>query len=176
MTTMLQRLRLQARVRARRLRGNTGQRGQSVVELAIFMPLILVFSLACIQFAVLFIAYVNVLNVTRDAARWVAIHPHVVDGTQSDTSSSGTTIGLIKSRLPAGLTSSNLNLTFTPACASLTSGKCSGRDAGVQISATSTYTITSLLFLPSTFGWGSWQVAVPQTLPSYTIYMQVEPN
>lgn len=140
------------------------------------MPLILVFSLACIQFAVLFIAYINVINVTRDAARWVAVHPHVADGTQSDTTSSGTTLGKVKGRLPGGLTSGNLNLTFSPACATVTNGKCTGRDAGVQISATSTYTITSLLFLPSAFGWGSWQVAVPQTLPSYTIYMQVEPS
>jgi hypothetical protein len=176
MTTMLQWIRLEARARARRLPGNLGQRGQSVLELAIFMPLILVFTLACIQFAVLFIAYVNVMNVTRDAARWVSVHPNVLDGAQTDTTSSGTTIGLVKGRIPAGLTASNLNLTFSPACTTLSNGKCANRTAGVQISATSTYTITSLLFLSSTFGWGSWQVAIPQTLPSYTIYMQVEPG
>ena len=60
--------------------------------LALFLPLILVFGLACIQFAVIFMAFVNVQNVTRDGARWVSVHPHVID---SDT------IATVKGRLPA---------------------------------------------------------------------------
>jgi len=167
MTGMVQRLRDLARRRAARLRDDRGQRGQSVVELAIFLPLILVFGLVCIQFAVVFMAYINVLNVTRDAARWVSVHPHVIDSS---------TVTTVTGRLPAGLTAANLTLAFNPPCASLTNGKCTGRDAGTQISATSTYTIGSHLFLPSTVGWGSWRMSIPQTLPSYTIYMQVEPS
>jgi len=171
MTRSMQRLRHLARERARRMRGGRQQRGQSVLELAIFMPLILVFGLVCIQFAIIIIAYVNVLNVTRDAARWVAIHPNVADGPGT-----GTTINTIKARLPAGLTANNLTLSFTPACASLTSGKCTGRDAGVTITATSHYVITTHLFLPTTLGWGAWQIAVPQSFADYTITMQVEPS
>jgi Flp pilus assembly protein TadG len=168
MTGMVRRLRDQARARAAQVLGGS-QRGQSVLELAIFLPLILVFGLVCIQFAVIFIAYINVLNVTRDAARWVAVHPHVTDSS---------TVSTIKtaSRLPPGITASALTITFSPTCTTLASGKCIGRDAGVQISATSTYTITQHLFLPSSFGWGSWRIAIPQTLPAYTINMQVEPN
>ncbi|MFN8632249.1 MAG: TadE family protein [Chloroflexota bacterium] len=147
-------------------------RGQSVLELAIFMPLLLVFTLACIQFAVIFMTYVNVVNVTRDAARWVAIHPHVVDG---NSSTSGSTIYTITHRLPAGLNSGALSLSITPACASLTSGKCTGRDTGADIAVTATYTITSHLFLPASFGWGSYTITIPSTLPTYTIHMQVEP-
>lgn len=164
----VRRLRDLARARAARLCGRR-QRGQSVLEMAIFLPLILVFGLVCIQFAVIFIAYINVLNVTRDAARWVAVHPHVIDSS---------TVSTIKdvSRLPPGLTASALTLTFSPTCTALASGKCTGRDPGVQISATSTYTITQHLFLPSSFGWGTWRIAIPTTLPAYTIYMQVEPN
>jgi hypothetical protein len=166
----MRRLREQVRGRARRLPGQRGQRGQSVVELAIFMPLILIFSLVCIQFAVIFIAYVNVVNVTRDAARWVTIHPNVIDSS---------TVTTVKSRVaggPTGLVANNLTITFSPACASLTSSKCAGRDAGARIQTTSSYTIASHLFLPTTFGWGSWQISIPQTLPDYTINMQVEPN
>jgi hypothetical protein len=171
MTGPMQRFRTLARARAQRLLDGRQQRAQSVVELAIFMPLILVFGLACIQFAIVFIAYINVLNVTRDAARWVAIHPHVIDGTNSTG-----TIGTVKGRLPAGLTASNLTLSFTPSCAALSSGKCNGRDPGVDIAATSSYAITSHLFLPTTFGWGNWQVAMPSGPLTYTIHMQVEPN
>jgi Flp pilus assembly protein TadG len=169
MTGPVQRLRARSRAWAARLLGDRLQRGQSVVELAIFLPLLLFFSLVCIQFAIIFIAYMNVLSVTRDAARWVAVHPHVIDSS---------TIATIKAanRLPPGLTAANLTLNISPACSSLTNGKCTGRDPGTQIYARSTYVITSHLFLPATLGWGSWTLAIPQTLPQYTVYMQVEPN
>ena len=137
------------------------------MELALFLPLILVFGLACIQFAVIFMAFVNVQNVTRDGARWVSVHPHVID---SDT------IATVKGRLPAALKSSALTIAITPACGSLSSGKCIGRDPGTQISVASTYDISSHLFLPSSFGWGTMTVAIPTLVPTYTIYMQVEPN
>ena len=174
MTGTVGRLRDLARARAARLRGGGKQRGQSVLELAIFLPLILVFGLVCIQFAVVFIAYVNVLNVTRDAARWVAVHPHVTD-TDTVNTIKGTLPGGI-SRLPPGLTGANLTITFAPTCTTLASGKCTGRDPGTDIAATSTYTLTPHLFLPTSFGWGTWRIAIPQTLPAYTLHMQVEPN
>lgn len=143
------------------------QRGQSLIEVAIFMPLIAIFGLACVQFAVLFIAYINVLNVTRDAARWIAVHPHVVDTTN---------LNLVRSRLPAGITSAALTMTVTPACTSLSSGRCTNRTNGAQISVASTYNITGHLFLPTSFGYGSMVIQIPTTLPTYTIFMQVEPN
>ena len=145
-------------------------RGQSIVELAIFMPLILTFGLACLQFAVIFAAYMNVIQVTRDAARWVSVHPHVID------TGTGSTDALIRSRLPSGVSSAALTMSFNPPCTTIVGGRCTTRITGSQISVTSTYVITSHLFLPSSFGWGSLVVAIPQTLPAYTIYMQVEPS
>lgn len=158
---------LVSRWRRRRACRRRTSRGAALVEMAVFMPLMLVFGLACMQFAVIFTAYLNMVNVTRDAARWVAIHPHVVDTS---------TVTTVKGRLPAGMTPANLTLTFAPACSALTSGLCTNRPAGTQISATSTYNINSLLFLPSSFGFGSIVVTIPATLPSYTIFMQVEPT
>jgi TadE-like protein len=142
-------------------------RGQSVVELAVFMPLVLFFGLICVQFGIIFMAYVNVMNVTRDAARWVSVHPHVVDST---------TVTTVTGRLPAGMSQAALTLTFDPPCSSLSSGKCTGRDPGTEITATSAYVITSHLFLPATLGWGTWTIALPQSIPNYSIHMQVEPN
>jgi hypothetical protein len=166
---MLQRLRIWARNRAARLRGGKVQRGQSVLELAIFLPLLLVFTMACIQFAIVFIAYMNVLSVTRDAARWVAVHPHVVDSSTIATVTAST-------RLPPGLKAANLTLSFSPTCTSLTNGKCSNRDAGTTIYASSVYTLTGHMFLPTTYGWGSWRITLPTALPEYRVYMQVEPS
>jgi len=149
-------------------------RGQSVLEMAIFMPLLLIFGLACLQFAVLFMAYINVANVTRDAARWVSVHPNVIDG-NTDGSTASSTNKTVKDRLPAGLTKSALTMSFSPACTALSSGKCTGRDAGTRIIVSSTYVISQHLFLPSTFGYGSMAITIPSTLPTYTINMQVEP-
>ena len=167
------RLRISRRLISRA--GTRANKGQTLLELAVFLPLILVFGLACIQFAVIFMAYMNVVQVTRDAARLVAVHPHVLDG-NANGSDAGTTNALIKSRLPAGLTSSALTLTYTPTCTTLTSGKCASRTSGSQISVRSTYTITSHLFVPSTLGWGTLSVTIPTTLPTYDVVMQVEPS
>jgi len=136
------------------------------MEMAVFLPLMLVFGLVCMQFAIIFTAYLNMVNVTRDAARWVAIHPHVIDSS---------TVTTVKSRLPAGMTGANLTLTFSPTCSALSGGVCTSRTTGSSIAATSSYNISSLLFLPSSFGFGSIVVTIPTTLPTYTITMQVEP-
>ncbi|MGE3269327.1 MAG: TadE/TadG family type IV pilus assembly protein [Chloroflexota bacterium] len=153
----------------RRLAGaqHHSRRGQSLVELAIFLPLVAFFGLACVQFAVIFTAYINVMNTTRDAARWVSVHPHVIDTTNLNT---------VRSRLPAGMVSANLTMVVTPACSSLTGGKCITRVSGTQISVASTYNIAAHMFLPTSFGYGSMVIRIPTTLPTYTIFMQVEPN
>lgn len=143
------------------------RRGQSLVEMAVFLPLIAFFGLAVVQFAVVFMAYLNVINTTRDAARWIAVHPNVIDSTNITT---------VKGRLPAGLSSAALTLAVSPTCTSLTSGRCSGRTGGTELTVTSTYNITSHLFLPTSFGYGSMVVTMPTTLPSYSIVMQVEPT
>lgn len=153
--------------RAALRRAHPRARGQSVVELAVFLPLLLFFGLACIQFAIVTIAYINVMNVTRDAARWVSVHPHVIDSATTTT---------VKSRLPTSLVANNLSFTYTPACAALASGRCTGRDAGVQISVRSTYNAAPHVFLPATFRLGVWDFRIPTTLPNYTIFMQVEPT
>lgn len=137
------------------------------MELALFLPILLTFSLACIQFAIIFTAYVNVINATRDAARWVSVHPHVLDSSSDAT---------VRARLPNGISSAALTLAFNPPCTSLSDGKCTARTPGAQLSVASTYNIASHLFLPSSLGWGPLTVAIPTTLPTYTIFMQVEPS
>jgi len=135
--------------------------------MAIFMPLVAFFGLACVQFAVVFIAYINVMNTTRDAARWISVHPHATDATN---------LALIRGRLPQSISSAALTMVVTPACTSLSSAKCTARTPGVQISVASTYNIAGHIFLPTSFGYGSMVISVPTTLPTYTIFMQVEPN
>jgi Flp pilus assembly protein TadG len=141
--------------------------GQSLVELALILPLLLLFGLACIQFALIFRTYDDMVNVTRDAARWVSVHAQNTDTT---------TRAAIDLRLPASIATGRLTMTFSPPCASLSGTVCTGRTTGAQISVTSTYDITDVLFLPATLGTGAWTIRIPTTLPSYTIFMQVEPS
>ena len=117
----------------RRSQRGRSQRGQSLVEMALFLPLVAFFGLACVQFAVLFVAYINVMNTTRDAARWIAVHPHATDATN---------LALVRGRLPASISSAALTMVVTPACSSLTSGKCATRSTGAQLSVASTYNIS----------------------------------
>ena len=145
-------------------------RGQALVAMALLMPVLLFFGLACIQFAIIFKTYIDVQNVTRDAARWVSVHPQVLDSTNDAT---------IRARLPSGIKTARLTTAYSPQCTTVSGGKCTAaatRNTGDPISVTSTYNITDILFLPSTLGWGSWAISIPTLLPSYTITMQVEPS
>jgi Flp pilus assembly protein TadG len=149
-------------------------RGQSLVELALVLPVLLFFGLACVQFALIFRTYDDLLQVTRDAGRWVSVHPQVADGNTGV--SDGTTIGTVRGRLPASIKTSRLQMAIVPACAAPSGGVCAGRTTGATIAVTSTYDFTDVLFLPTTFGWGSWSIRLPSTSLSYTITMQVEPS
>lgn len=51
-----------------------GERGQSVVELALILPVLLLITLAAADFARLFIADVSVANAAREAARYGSLH------------------------------------------------------------------------------------------------------
>jgi Flp pilus assembly protein TadG len=154
--------------------GARRSRGQSLVELALVMPVLLFFGLGCVQFALLFRTYDDMVQVTRDAARWVAVHPQVADG--GTGVNDGTTLGTVRGRLPSGISTSRLTMSINPACAATSGGVCTGRTTGASIAVTSSYNITDVLFLPTTLGWGSWSISIPATLPSYTITMQVEPS
>jgi Flp pilus assembly protein TadG len=144
-----------------------GQEGQSLVELALYLPIMVAFIFTCFQLAVIFYDYLSVMNAARDIGRWLVVHPHTLDSTA---------IAAIRSRLPSNLDSSSLNIAVSPACTSFTSGKCPNRPVDARLSVTFTYDVRSHLFLPRTFGFGTLQVTFPTTLPSYTLHMVVEPN
>jgi Flp pilus assembly protein TadG len=55
------------------------EKGQSVVELAIILPLLLIILLGIIDFGRVFYAYVTVTNASREGARYGALHPGWID-------------------------------------------------------------------------------------------------
>jgi Flp pilus assembly protein TadG len=144
-----------------------GQEGQSLVELALYLPIMVAFIFTCFQLAIIFYDYLSVMNAARDIGRWLVVHPHTLDSAA---------IAAIRARLPSHLDSSSLNIAVSPTCTSLTAGKCPSRAVDSRLSVTFTYDVTSHLFLPRTFGFGTLRVTFPTTLPSYTLHMVVEPN
>ena len=135
--------------------------------MALLMPFLVLFGLVCVQFAVLYLAYMSVVTATRDAARWTSVHPHALDST---------TVAQVNARLPTNLNSARLTIAITPACTTLVSGKCSARTPGAQLEVTLTYDVTDILFLPATINLPGFSASIPRTLPAYSMFVQVEPS
>jgi hypothetical protein len=135
--------------------------GQALVELALYLPIMLSFSLFCLQVALIFFAYLSVLNASRDVGRWLAVHPHTVDATA---------IATIRSRLPTGLDSDALDIAISPTCTALSQNKCPNRPVGARIAITMTYDAAGHVILPI------FPIELPTTLPAYTMHMAVEPS
>jgi Flp pilus assembly protein TadG len=142
------------------------KRGQSVVELALVIPLWTIFAFACFQFAILFLTHISVMKSARDAGRWLAVHPHTLDAD---------TVTGAQSRLPPNIRAANLGIAISPTCTALTAGRCPNRNPGQQIAMTLTYNYSSLIFLPTTFGVRDVVVRIPTTMPAYTTCVAAEP-
>ncbi len=144
------------------------ERAQSLVELALVLPMILLVLLVCFQFGILFITQMSVMNAARDAGRWVAVHPNYVDNTTCDQ---------IKGRLPSNLIATKLQIAINPPCSVVNADdKCTGRDVGTQLTTTLSYNASSLVFLPAQFGLGGavGKVPIAQSLPAYTVWTMAE--
>jgi Flp pilus assembly protein TadG len=149
-------------------RARRGEEGQSLVELALYLPMMTIFIFACFQFAVIFYDYLSVMNAARDIGRWLVVHPHTVDATS---------VAAIRARLPSNLDPASLTISVSPTCTALNaSGKCPSRPQDAQLAVTFNYDVRSHMFLPRVFGFGGLQVTFPTALPAYTLYMVVEPN
>jgi Flp pilus assembly protein TadG len=54
-------------------------RAQALVELALVTPLLFGIILVLFQYGILFMSYLTLIHMTRDAGRWLAVHPNTVD-------------------------------------------------------------------------------------------------
>jgi len=64
--------RLTSRIRTRR---RDRSRGQSLVEFALFLPIIMLLTLAALDFGRIYLGYINIQNMARIAANFAANHP-----------------------------------------------------------------------------------------------------
>jgi hypothetical protein len=119
-----------------------------------------------IQLALLFIQHYSVQRTTRETARWIAIN--------SDTTDAMLLSHVTANPLP-GLTPARFQqVTATPACASLTSGRCAARVPGEMVSVQIQYNATDWIFLPTEYQLGDLQARIPIDLISYQVAVMIE--
>src|SRR5262249_23269804 len=59
----------------------SGQRGQSIIEVAFSIPFILILTLIIIEMGIVFSTYLAVLNATREGAIFASMYPTLIDST-----------------------------------------------------------------------------------------------
>src|SRR6266852_9558426 len=138
------------------------QKGQSLVEFAIILPIMVGIVAVLFQLGILFIAYLSLVHETRDIGRFVAVHPDMIDGTCSTNNSLWKQVC---DDAPTVVDKTLVTPTFSPACATLSAGKCTGRTAFSQMHITLQYNASSIIFLPTTFRLGPFLNATIPTRP-----------
>jgi Flp pilus assembly protein TadG len=142
--------------------------GQALVEMALVLPILVGVILVLFQLGILFMVYLAVIDTTRGTTRWLVKNPDTTDASLQTH---------IQNNLPTLLVYSNLTMTPNPACASLTANACASRVNQQPQEISSTYNVSSNIFLPTTFQIGSmFRTTVPATLPTFNYYMMIEPR
>jgi Flp pilus assembly protein TadG len=143
-------------------------RGQSLVEFALTLPIFLFVLLVGLQFAIIGMTYFSEMRVTRDAARYAAIHPDTTDANIVAYAQSRP-LTLIPSRI------TTTSMTVEPPCGTLDgSGKCANRQSAANLSVQLAYNMSNLIFLPTTYGFGSNQITIPIGIPAYKVTVMIE--
>ncbi|MHB8382275.1 MAG: TadE/TadG family type IV pilus assembly protein [Candidatus Binataceae bacterium] len=109
-----------------------GPRGQGSTEFAMIAPLLLILLFGIIQFGSLFYDYCLVSYAAGNAARWAMVH----SSTSGNSGTSDTTLNGYVDGMMAGLDTSKVTVTSTPAW---TTAQAPGNRVSIQISYTYTF-------------------------------------
>lgn len=141
--------------------------GTALVEFAMTAPAFVFTVVVACQIALFMGQQFNVMQVTRETARWLAINPHT-----TDTDALAQARGMAR---PGMLPTSFTSVTTEPACASLDgSGRCATRVNAEEISVRITYDIGHVLLTSGDIVVGSMRIGLPRTLPPYTAWAPIE--
>jgi Flp pilus assembly protein TadG len=158
---------------------------QALVEFAIALPVFVMVVFMTIELGLLFVAYYSETSMARESARWLAVHsktttdddlgvhvqntmlPGLVGGSPAIT-----TIGTATTDTVA--TVGSMTVSYTPCLTNNTVCLHSRRVAGQTLSVEMSYNVSNLVFLPTTFHFGSLVTKVPTSLPAYRVYVMVE--
>lgn len=79
-----------------------GERGQSLVEFALTLPILLLLLLGTVDLGLGFKTYITLSNASREGARWITINPSDQAGARSRIANEAGTIGLSAGVLAGG--------------------------------------------------------------------------
>jgi hypothetical protein len=171
-------------VRSARIRQKR-ERGQSIVEFAIALPLLMLFIFSVIQISLVLVTYYSETRMARETARWLAIRAGTMTDLQvaqhvQDTMLPGlvggspTLVTTGTSSVDTVYTVGNMTVQFTPCLPS--SGVCqhTKRAPGATLSVQLTYNASHLFFLPTEFRIGSVVTRLPTSVPPYKVSVMVE--
>lgn len=86
------------------------ERGQSLVEFAVILPLLLMIVLATVDLGMGFRTYIALTNAAREGARWISIYPNDQDGAEARVAQEADRVGLEDGLLADG----NYEVRFEP--------------------------------------------------------------
>ncbi len=75
-------------------RSRPGERGSSLVEMALIFPVLLLLALGTMDIGMGFRTYIGLTNAAREGARWLSAHPDDVDGALARVSEEAGRLGL----------------------------------------------------------------------------------
>jgi len=140
--------------------------GQALVEFALTVPLFLFTMLVSLQLGLFIMMYFDVIQVTRETARWVAVYPNT-----TDTTIAARARELARPGMRAGAFAS---VTVTPSCATLVGGKCASRTASEPVTVEIRYDASHAVFLPTEFQLIGTVARIPAVLPAYRVTVMME--
>src|SRR5688572_13246994 len=86
------------------------ERGQSLVEMALILPLLLLIVLGTIDLGIGFKTYIGLTNAAREGVRWISIHPSDQDGAADRVEEEAERVGL----LDGILSEDGYDISFSP--------------------------------------------------------------
>ena len=118
------------------VKNNRRRRGAAIVEMAFVVIILLSLTMGIIQWAFIMNASIGITNLSREGARYAAVH-------WADADSDNKIKNYVKSDVPPGINADDLDILISPAEGSIS------RKSGDAITVTVTYDMSKKLFLPA---------------------------
>ena len=84
------------------VRAHAQERGQSLVEFAIILPVLLLLVLGVVDLGMGFKTYITLTNASREGVRWITIHPTDQTGARARVAEEASNMGLSEGLFLAG--------------------------------------------------------------------------
>jgi hypothetical protein len=144
------------------------QPGQSLLEASFTTGITMMTIFVTLQLSIVIAQQFGAAHGARSTSRWLAVR---IDTKDEDVASQARSFA---TGLP-GLSGPGIaSVTVVPECPALVGGKCTGRESGQAVTVRVTTSLTSVMFLPTTFGIPPLQFRLPATMPAiaYTVLLE----